>query len=66
MRLELAPGEGADRYGYVADTQRRWEAEGILMRDEEPSIYVTEESFEVWWRGADAAWVYRCCAAGGV
>ena len=46
VRLELAPREGADRYGYVADTQRRWEAEGILMRDEEPSIYVTEESFE--------------------
>ena len=46
VRLELAPREGADRYGYVADTQRRWEAEGILMRDEEPSMYVTEESFE--------------------
>ncbi len=46
VRLELAPREGADRYGYVADTQARWETEGVLMRDEEPSVYVTEESFE--------------------
>ena len=46
VRLELAPREGSDRYGYVAETQGRWEYEGVLMRDEEPSIYVTEESFE--------------------
>ncbi len=46
VRLELAPREGADRYGYVAETQGRWETDGILMRDEEPSVYVTEESFE--------------------
>ncbi len=46
VRLELAPREGADRYGYVAETQARWESERVLMRDEEPSVYVTEESFE--------------------
>lgn len=46
VRLELAPREGADRYGYVAETQARWESEKVLMRDEEPSVYVTEESFE--------------------
>lgn len=46
VRLELAPREGADRYGYVAETQARWESDGVLMRDEEPSVYVTEESFE--------------------
>ncbi len=46
VRLELAPREGADRYGYVAETQAVWEADGVLMRDEEPSVYVTEESFE--------------------
>ena len=46
VRLELAPRDGVDRYGYVADTQGQWESEGVLMRDEEPSIYVTEESFE--------------------
>lgn len=46
VRLELAPREGADRYGYVAETQALWETDGVLMRDEEPSVYVTEESFE--------------------
>ena len=46
VRLELAPREGADRYGFVVETQAQWEADGVLMRDEEPSIYVTEESFE--------------------
>lgn len=46
VRLELAPREGADRYGYVAETQKQWESDGVLMRDEEPSVYVTEESFE--------------------
>jgi uncharacterized protein (DUF1015 family) len=46
VRLELAPREGADRYGYVAETQARWGDDGVLMRDEEPSIYVTEEAFE--------------------
>ena len=46
VRLELAPREGTDRYGYVAETQARWESDGVLMRDEEPSVYVTEESFE--------------------
>ena len=46
VRLELAPREGADRYGYVAETQMLWEADGVLMRDAEPSVYVTEESFE--------------------
>ena len=46
VRLELAPREGPDRYGYVAETQMLWEADGVLMRDAEPSVYVTEESFE--------------------
>ncbi len=46
VRLELAPRDGADRYGYVAETQARWEADGVLMRDDDPSVYITEESFE--------------------
>ncbi len=45
VRLELAPREGEDRYGFVAETQSRWEADGVLMRDDVPSIYVTEETF---------------------
>ena len=59
-------GEGADRYRYVAETQGRWEADGVLMRDEEPSVNVTEESFEYGGKSADASWFYRCCAVGGV
>ena len=46
VRLELAPREGANRYQFVAETQERWESQGVLMRDDEPSVYVTEESFE--------------------
>ena len=46
VRLELAPREGSDRYGYVAETQSRWESDGVLMRDDDASVYVTEESFE--------------------
>ena len=46
VRLELAPREGEDRYVFVAETQARWEADGVLMRDEEPSVYVTEETFK--------------------
>ena len=46
VRLELAPREGEDRYGFVAETQAQWEADGVLMRDEEPSVYVTEETFK--------------------
>ena len=46
VRLELAPREGVDRYGFVAETQAQWEADGVLMRDEDPSVYVTEETFE--------------------
>ena len=46
VRLELAPRDGGDRYGFVAETQKQWEADGVLMRDGEPSVYVTEESFE--------------------
>ena len=46
VRLELAPRQGSNRYGFVAETQKQWEADGVLMRDDEPSVYVTEESFE--------------------
>ena len=46
VRLELAPREVSDRYRYVAETQQLWEAEGVLMRDAEPSVYITEETFE--------------------
>lgn len=46
VRLELARrGLGDDPYLSAAETQRGWLASGVLRRDEEPSMYVTEETF---------------------
>lgn len=45
VRLELAPLNGEDRYGYVAEVQQQWMREGVLIRDDKPSLYVTEETF---------------------
>ncbi len=45
VRVELAPREVADRYRYVAETQRRWIEDGVLARDTDASMYVTEEEF---------------------
>ncbi len=46
VRLELARrGLGEDPYLSAAETQRTWTASGVLSRDAEPSIYVTEETF---------------------
>ncbi len=47
VRLELARrGLAEDPYLSAAETQRGWMQSGILRRDDEPSIYVTEETFE--------------------
>ncbi|MEX0762089.1 MAG: DUF1015 domain-containing protein [Dehalococcoidia bacterium] len=52
VRLELARrGLGDDPYASAAETQRGWVKSGALQRDEEPSVYVTEESFT--FRGRD-------------
>ncbi len=46
VRLELARrGLGDDPYLSAAETQREWTDSGVLRRDAEPSIYVTEETF---------------------
>ena len=46
VRLELARRRlGGDPYTSAAESQRRWMGAGALTRDEEPSVYVTEESF---------------------
>ncbi len=45
VRLELAPLNGENRYSYVADTQHEWTSKGVLVRDDAPSMYVTEERF---------------------
>ena len=55
VRLELPepePGdrEGMTRYRVAADALAAWRAEGILVRDREPRLYVFEETFG--WQGA--------------
>ncbi len=52
VRLELARRrQGDDPYTSAAESQRRWMKAGALVRDEEPSVYVTEERFS--FRGDD-------------
>jgi uncharacterized protein (DUF1015 family) len=47
VRLELARrGLGDDPYDSAAENEREWVKSGALRRDEEPSLYVTEETFE--------------------
>ena len=61
VRLELARrGLVKDPYESAAETQRRWLESGVLTRDNEPSVYVTEETFaynggKAWRRGLVAA-----------
>ena len=47
VRLELSRrGLGGDPYANAAETQRQWLDSGVLERDDRPSMYVTEETFE--------------------
>ena len=46
VRLELARRRlGGDPYASAAESQQRWMGAGALTRDDEPSVYVTEERF---------------------
>ena len=46
VRLELARRRlGGDPYASAAESQRRWMTSKGLTRDDEPSVYVTEERF---------------------
>ena len=52
VRLELARRrQGGDPYASAAESQRQWMQAGALVRDDEPSVYVTEERFT--FRGND-------------
>lgn len=47
VRLELArPEAGAERYSRVAETFKRWRAEGILEEEDVPALYVYRQDFE--------------------
>ena len=45
VRLELAEG-GDERYAKVAGLLEAWQADGTLVRDEAPMLYVYEQQFE--------------------
>ena len=46
VRLELAREDYSNRsYDQAAITQNKWLESDILVRDDKPSIYVTEEKF---------------------
>jgi uncharacterized protein (DUF1015 family) len=47
VRLVLNRTAGDAGYREVADTYRRWRAEGLLAEDPEPALYLLEQSFEV-------------------
>ncbi len=39
-----AAGEGPGRYAHAAELLDEWRAEGVLVRDEQPTLYVYEQS----------------------
>ncbi len=49
VRLILAKdppgGSGDDKYGLAGKTWRKWRDEGVLVRDDEPAIYVYRQRF---------------------
>ena len=46
VRLELGlRGLDEDPYFSAAETQKKWIDQGVLIQDDSPSIYVTEEEF---------------------
>jgi uncharacterized protein (DUF1015 family) len=49
MPLEDDESPGQDRYAHAATEFTRWQREGVLLRDESPSLYVLEQQF----RGPD-------------
>ncbi len=46
VRLELPQGDG-DPYAAAAGLLHRWREEGVLVRDEHPSLYALEQRFTV-------------------
>ena len=46
IRLILPEGEGDSKYERAAETFRDWIAQGVLMQDEEESVYPYYQEFE--------------------
>jgi uncharacterized protein (DUF1015 family) len=47
VHLELPKGEGPAKYARSAALWKRWQAQGLIVRDAEPCLYVSEELFKV-------------------
>src|SRR6476659_6788571 len=45
VRVELPEAEVGDRYASAARTLESWRADGVLVRDEIPSLYLYEVRF---------------------
>lgn len=45
VRIELALGDGGDRYQAAAAALAQWRAEGVLTRDDAPCFYAYEQRF---------------------
>lgn len=46
IEIELPdPAKGESRYTHAAETLSRWEAEGILIRDDQPNLYAYRMSY---------------------
>ena len=43
--IRLVLGREADRYGSAAEIFKKWQAEGILVRDDAPAIYIVSQHF---------------------
>ena len=47
VRIELPLADGGDPYAQAAQTLERWRADGVLVRDPAPSLYLYEVRFSV-------------------
>jgi uncharacterized protein (DUF1015 family) len=45
VRLILPDGDGERKYGHAAELLARWRADGVLVRDSEPSLYRFDQTF---------------------
>ncbi len=45
VRIELALGDGDERYRAASAALRQWRSEGILLRDSDPCFYLYEQGF---------------------
>ncbi len=47
IHLELPEGEGRAKYARSAALWKRWQSQGLILRDAQPCLYVCEELFKI-------------------